>query len=99
MGVFEALVVDLLNKHIGDYIENLDASQLKIGIWGGNVELENLRLKDSALDGLGLPVQVVRGHLGKLTLSIPWKNLYSDATIVVLSDLHLVVKPNFDIEY
>lgn len=33
--VFESLVSDLLNKFIGDYVENLDKSQLKIGIWGG----------------------------------------------------------------
>lgn len=33
--VFESLVSDLLNRFIGDYVENLDKSQLKIGIWGG----------------------------------------------------------------
>ncbi len=33
--VFESLVVDLVNKYLGDFIENLDKSQLKIGIWGG----------------------------------------------------------------
>lgn len=29
------MVSDLLNRFIGDYVENLDKSQLKIGIWGG----------------------------------------------------------------
>jgi len=33
--VFESLVADLLNKFIGEYVENLDSSQLNIGIWGG----------------------------------------------------------------
>lgn len=33
--VFESLVVDLINKYLGDYVENLDRSQLKLGIWGG----------------------------------------------------------------
>lgn len=33
--VFENLVADLLNRFLGDYIDNLDASQLNIGIWGG----------------------------------------------------------------
>lgn len=33
--VFESLVADLLNKYLGDYVENLDKSQLNIGIWGG----------------------------------------------------------------
>ena len=33
--------------------------------------------------------------LGKLVLSIPWKNLYSESTVVDIEDLHLVAKPNF----
>lgn len=33
--VFESMVSDLLNRFIGDYVENLDKSQLRIGIWGG----------------------------------------------------------------
>lgn len=33
--VFESLVADLLNKYLGQYVKDLDASQLKIGIWGG----------------------------------------------------------------
>lgn len=33
--VFESTVVDLLNKFGGQYLENLDSSQLRIGIWGG----------------------------------------------------------------
>ncbi|XP_014662270.1 PREDICTED: vacuolar protein sorting-associated protein 13A-like [Priapulus caudatus] len=32
--VFESLVADLLNRFLGDYVENLDSSQLSIGIWG-----------------------------------------------------------------
>ena len=97
--VFESLVVDLLNKHLGNYVKNLDASQLKIGIWGGDVVLTNLELKDTALQDLDLPIKVVKGFLGKLTLQIPWKNLYTEPTIVRVDDLHLLAKPNFDIKY
>eukprot|EP00111_Clytia_hemisphaerica_P024656 TCONS_00072678-protein len=97
--VFESLVADLLNKYLGQYVKNLDASQLKIGIWGGNVVLTELELKDTALDDLDLPIKVVRGYLGKLVLSIPWKNLYTESTVVDIQDLHLVAKPNFDIKY
>lgn len=33
--VFENIVADLLNRFLGSYIDNLNASQLNIGIWGG----------------------------------------------------------------
>ena len=32
---------------------------------------------------------------GKLVLAIPWKNLYTESTVVDIQDLHLVAKPNF----
>lgn len=35
--VFESLVTDVLNRVLGDYVENLDSKQLKIGIWGGKL--------------------------------------------------------------
>lgn len=35
--VFETIVADVLNRFLGDYVENLDRSQLKIGIWGGKL--------------------------------------------------------------
>ncbi|XP_026526945.1 vacuolar protein sorting-associated protein 13A [Notechis scutatus] len=34
--VFESLVVDVLNRFLGDYVVNLDSSQLQLGIWGGD---------------------------------------------------------------
>jgi vacuolar protein sorting-associated protein 13A/C len=33
--VFEKVVVEIVNRFVGNYVENLDASQLSVGIWGG----------------------------------------------------------------
>lgn len=35
--VFESVVTDVLNRVLGDYVENLDSKQLKLGIWGGKL--------------------------------------------------------------
>lgn len=53
-------------------VDNLNTNQLNVGIWSGDVKLRNLRLKKEALDKFRLPVDVVEGYLGDLTLSIPW---------------------------
>ncbi|XP_017837309.1 vacuolar protein sorting-associated protein 13 isoform X2 [Drosophila busckii] len=97
--VFEAVVTDVLNKVLGDYIENLDHKQLKIGIWGGDVVLKDLKIRENALDDLDLPVQLIYGYLGKLVLKIPWKNLYSQPVIVDLEDLYVLVSPNNNVQY
>uniref|UniRef100_A0A8C4TAX7 Chorein N-terminal domain-containing protein n=1 Tax=Erpetoichthys calabaricus TaxID=27687 RepID=A0A8C4TAX7_ERPCA len=86
--VFESLVVDLLNRFIGDYVENLDKSQLKLGIWGGKQNAE-----------FDVPFKVKEGHIGKLTLKIPWKKLYSDAVVATLDGLYLLVVPRSKIKY
>ncbi|XP_030555732.1 vacuolar protein sorting-associated protein 13 [Drosophila novamexicana] len=97
--VFEAVVADVLNKVLGDYIENLDHKQLKIGIWGGDVVLQNLKIRSNALDSMDLPVQLIYGYLGKLVLKIPWKNLYSQPVIVDIDDLYVLVTPNNNVRY
>ncbi|CAK1546186.1 unnamed protein product [Leptosia nina] len=97
--VFESIVVDVLNRFLGDYVENLNRSQLKLGIWGGDVVLENLILKQNALEELNIPVQTVYGHLGKLVLKIPWKNLYGASVEATVERLFLIVNPNAEIKY
>ncbi|XP_039957880.1 vacuolar protein sorting-associated protein 13 [Bactrocera tryoni] len=97
--VFESVVTDVLNKVLGDYVENLDKKQLKIGIWGGDVVLHNLKVKENALDEVDLPVQLVYGFLGKLVLKIPWKNLYSQPVIAQIEDLYMLVAPKQTVQY
>ncbi|KAM3866154.1 intermembrane lipid transfer protein VPS13C-like [Diretmus argenteus] len=97
--VFESMVSYLLNRFIGDYVENLDKSQLKIGIWGGNVVIENLKVKENALSEFDVPFKVKAGQVGKLTLKIPWKNLDNDAVVATLDGLYLLVVPGATIKY
>ena len=38
--VFEGILADVLNRFLGPYVKNLDASQLRVGIWGGGQKME-----------------------------------------------------------
>uniref|UniRef100_A0A674H404 Vacuolar protein sorting 13 homolog C n=1 Tax=Taeniopygia guttata TaxID=59729 RepID=A0A674H404_TAEGU len=88
--VLESVVADLLNRFLGDYVENLNKSQLKLGIWGGNVALDNLQIKENAL---------VSMLINKLTLKIPWKNLYGEAVVATLEGLYLLIVPGASVKY
>lgn len=46
----------------------LDPQSLKISVFKGDVQLNNLHLKPDALNALGLPITVKAGLLGSLTL-------------------------------
>lgn len=60
-------MADLLNRFLGDYVENLNKSQLKLGIWGGKEPLpsaapcppgrRSLRGQGAGVAGGGYPVR------------------------------------------
>lgn len=91
--MFESLVANLLNRFLGSYIENFDPKQLNIGIWSGDVKLRNLRLKKESLDKFKMPIDVKFGHIGELTLLIPWSNLKGKPVKVVIEDVYLLASP------
>lgn len=100
--MFESLVANLLNRFLGSFIENFDPKQLNIGIWSGDVKLKNLRLKKESLDKFKLPVDVKFGHLGELTILIPWSNLKSKPVKITIEDVYVLASPiiaqEFDLE-
>jgi vacuolar protein sorting-associated protein 13A/C len=59
-------------SHINSQVDNLNTSQLNLGVWSGDIKLRNLRLKKDALDKLNLPIDVTEGYLGELTIKIAW---------------------------
>lgn len=68
--VLESVVADLLNRFLGDYVENLNKSQLKLGIWGGKEPLpsaapcppgrRSLRGQGAGVAGGSCPVRGLR---------------------------------------
>jgi len=97
--MLEGLVAGLLNRFLGMYVKNFDPTQLKVGIWGGDVKLRDLELRREALDQLKLPINVIEGHLGQLTLTIPWSNLRGAPVKVYIEDVYLLASPKEEAEY
>ncbi|KAI9141282.1 hypothetical protein BKA69DRAFT_1124929 [Paraphysoderma sedebokerense] len=91
--MFEAVIANLLNKILGDYVDNLEQKQLNVGIWAGDVVLRNLKLKKDALDKFDLPITVLEGYLGELTLKIPWQNLKGKPFRVYIDNVFLIATP------
>ncbi|KAI1260817.1 vacuolar protein sorting-associated protein 13 [Xylariaceae sp. FL1019] len=97
--MLEGLVAGLLNRFLGMYVKNFDPTQLKVGIWSGDVKLRDLELRKEALDQLKLPINVVEGHLGQLTLVIPWSNLRGAPVKVFIEDVFLLASPKEEAAY
>ncbi|KAL7290198.1 hypothetical protein TKK_0015907 [Trichogramma kaykai] len=97
--VFESIVAELLNKVLGEYIQNLNYKQLKLGLWGGDVVLNNLLIKESALDVLNLPIKLQYGRLGKLVLKIPFTDMWNGQIDAVIEELFILVVPTSQVAY
>ena len=52
-----------------------------------------LQAVNTALDGAGLPFEVVDGFVNTITVSIPWSSLITDDTTVEIHGLELTVQP------
>jgi len=97
--VFEGIVADLVVKHLGTYVRDLNKEQLKIGVFSGNVVLRNLEIRGEALQSLNLPVIVKKGILGKLEVHVPWKNLKSQPVVVQLDNVFILAERQNQFEY
>ncbi|XP_060085097.1 intermembrane lipid transfer protein VPS13D-like [Ylistrum balloti] len=97
--MLEGLAAWILNTYIGEYVENLNTTQLSIGLLQGAVELENLPLKKDALKNFDLPLQVKSGFIGKITLQIPISRLRSEPWVVSMEKLYLLAGPLKQSEY
>lgn len=86
-------VANVLNKVLGDFVVNLNPEQLKLSVFKGKIALNNLELKKSALEKLGLPFRVRQGFIGHIEVNIPWTSLASSPLVIKISDILALVSP------
>ncbi|GAB2216278.1 hypothetical protein Droror1_Dr00024048 [Drosera rotundifolia] len=91
--MFEAHVLHLLRRYLGEYVHGLSAEALRISVWKGDVVLKDLKLKAEALNSLKLPVTVKAGFIGTITLKVPWKSLGKEPVIVLIDRVFILAYP------
>ncbi|CAK1541922.1 unnamed protein product [Leptosia nina] len=97
--MFEGAVAGILNRLLGKYVQDLDTENLNVGIFSGNVNLIDLKLKPEALYELDLPIDVKIGTIGKINLQIPWSGLYTQPVVVHIEDVLILVGPAISNSY
>lgn len=91
--MFEKLLEKILKDVLGEFIDGIDTKKLNIGIWSGSVEIVNVSLKPKLLATFGLPFRIAYSNISRLSIIIPWKNLFS-APLVIEIDHVLVLAEN-----
>lgn len=81
--MFEGQLAYYLNRYLGSYVYGLDPQSLKVSVFSGDVVLNNLQLKPSALADLNLPISVKSGLLGRLTIKVIISGLASKQKVAM----------------
>ena len=91
--MFEKITSVILNKYLKEYIKDFDPKKLKLGVLSGSIELKNLELKKTALDGLDVPLSLFKGTIDLIKIKVPWSNLKGESTIVEVNNIFIVAVP------
>ena len=96
--MFEQGLAFVLKQILGEFVEDSSNLQekLSVGIWSGNIVLENLVLKKEILSVLNLPIALGHGAIGRFELRIPWKKLGVDPVVVVIDGLYILLEPKYE---
>lgn len=98
--VLEGVVATVLNTVLSEFIENVDPKQLQLSVANGRLELEHLRMKDTAFDRFGLPLRLRFGSIRRLALIVPsWLQPFSKPWRAELDQLFCLVVPSMSVEY
>ncbi|XP_026314640.1 autophagy-related protein 2 homolog A isoform X2 [Hyposmocoma kahamanoa] len=88
----------LLQRYLGKFLEEkLTLDQLSVDLYNGTGTVSDVSLDCEALNELGdsqnWPLEIVDGHMEKITVTIPWSTLLKDDSVVEVDGLSLTVQP------
>ena len=90
--MLETVIAKFITKYLNEYIETLNKSQMEMELWKGHAVFQNLTLLPTALSKHHLPFRVRKGTIAKISLNLPWKKLTSEACVVEVSDIFIIVE-------
>jgi hypothetical protein len=96
MDQLSSLVVHYLSQALGTLFEgDFSEKNLSLEIASGSFSLENVQLKEQFFSDLPVSLILSHGSIGRLDLTIPWKNLGSAPLRVSLDNVNILLRPCF----
>ena len=102
MQFLKTKIEKLIYSHANTFFSNVQPSQIQVGLFEGHLSLNNLTLRPEALLNQGsIPIKLVSGKINKVSIDIPWTNLYSEEVKIMISgvEIALAVKSLKEINY
>ena len=91
--MFEKLLERIIMSYFGDFLNGIDQNNLHVGIWSGNISIDNVSLNEHKINALllasKLPFQLKYSHIGSLKVIVPWNKLSSSPVEITITDVYL----------
>lgn len=85
--MFEDLITSLCKSITDKYLQDFDASKLSFSVFGGAVELRDLKINPDALKDIHPALQIKSGQIGSLKVRLSYTKLKSEPVVVEISDI------------
>ena len=81
-----------MTAHLGRYLSGLDKKNFSVGLWRGDIVLENTDIKPAVLDLLQLPLVLEVGKIQRLVIKVPWSRLTSASVEIQISGVYMFLR-------
>ncbi|XP_055908295.1 autophagy-related protein 2 homolog B isoform X2 [Eupeodes corollae] len=88
----------LLQRYLGQFLEEkLNLEQLNVELYNGKATVRDVALNCKSLNELcetqGWGVEVTGGHIGLITVQVPWNAIMTNDSSIEVSDLFISLRP------
>lgn len=86
-----SILVSVANQYA-----ELSPSDVGIGIGGGRLVIDDVKLRADTFNGPNIPFHVYEGRAGRLRVDVPWSALSSSPLKVYMENVHLLAGPKLE---
>mmetsp|Transcript_42696 Transcript_42696/g.69215 ORF Transcript_42696/g.69215 Transcript_42696/m.69215 type:complete len:1003 (+) Transcript_42696:157-3165(+) len=95
--VLESLISSILRRYLR-FLKNIDIE--KLSTLRGDIRISDVDIDGDALEefliALNLPVKIIRGFVGNISITFPWMSFQTPIPVVTLDGIYLVCGPQSD---
>jgi len=92
------IAASVLSKYLGEYVDDLNADNIKLSFLSGDAVLQDLKIKKTVLQSLFPNVVVKQAIIRKLSLHIPWKDLKGKPAIIKIEGVYVLAESGKDFD-
>jgi len=86
--MFERWLEKFLRKKVGEFLDGINKTNLKLGLFHGNVIIKKIAIKPKVFQKMGVPGNLKFSWVEKLSINIPWSLFGEKPILIVVEDLY-----------